>query len=198
MPRGQRLQAYDTKRPNVNFGVFLDANMKYDYASMGLPYEVVLMVFQNNFSASRASLKMFEAILKFTSKYLCVDGFYKPAYEQFFDLEVLKGNLEAPKYIELRNKPGYADNAYLLAKFEGMPIPHIDPLKEVNAVVTKLKNGLTDFEGALQELGSKTNFETLSKRLSEQITSLKEAGIELQGITDNVDIDEDEDKKNGR
>ncbi len=198
MPRGQKLQAYDTKRPNVNFGVFLDANMKYDYASMGLPYEVVLMVFQNNFSASRASLKMFEAILKFTSKYLCVDGFYKPAYEQFFDLEVLKGNLEAPKYIELRNKPGYADNAYLLAKFEGMPIPHIDPLKEVNAVVTKLKNGLTDFEGALQELGSKTNFETLSKRLSEQITSLKEAGIELQGITDNVDIDEDEDKKNGR
>ena len=196
MPRGQKLQSYDTKRPNVNFGVFLDNNMKYDYASMGLPFEVVLMVFQNNFSASRASLKMFEAILKFTRKYLCIDGFYKLAYEQFFDLEVLKGNLEAPKYIELRNKPGYADNAYLLAKFEGMPIPHIDPVKEVNAVVTKLKNGLTDFEGALQELGSKTNFETLYKSYSEQIKKLQESGISLQGIT--PDNEKDEDDNNDR
>ena len=196
MPRGQKLQSYDTKRPNVNFGVFLDNNMKYDYASMGLPFEVVLMVFQNNFSASRASLKMFEAILKFTRKYLCIDGFYKLSYEQFFDLEVLKGNLEAPKYIELRNKPGYADNAYLLAKFEGMPIPHIDPVKEVNAVVTKLKNGLVDFEGALQELGSKTNFETLYKSYSEQIKKLHESGISLQGIT--PDNEKDEDDNNDR
>ena len=192
MPKGQKLQAYDTKRPNVNFGVFLDANMKYDYASMGLPYEVVLMVFQNNFSASRASLKMFEAILKFTRKYLCVNGFYKPAYEQFFDLEALKGNIEAPYYIELRNKLGYADNAYLLAKFEGMPIPHIDPVKEVNAVVTKLKNGLSDFEGALQELGSKTNFETLCKSYSDQIKKLQENGINLQGITPEDKNDEDD------
>ena len=196
MPRGQKLQGYDTKRPNVNFGGFLDSNIKYDYASMGLPYEVVLMVFQNNFSASRASLKMFESILKFTSKYLCIDGFYKPVYEQFFDLEVLKGNIEAPRYIELRNKPGYADNAYLLAKFEGMPIPHIDPLKEVNAVVAKLKNGLTDFEGALQELGSKTNFETLCKSYSEQIKKLSEVGIELQGII--AESEDEEDANNGK
>lgn len=195
MPRGQKLNAYDTKRPNVNFGVFLDANMKYDFASMGLPYEVVLMVFQNNFSASRASLKMFEAILKFMRRDICVNGFYKHVYEQFVDLEVLIGNLEAPRYIELRNKRGYADNAYLLAKFEGMPIPHIDPVKEVNAVVTKLKNGLTDFEGALQELGSKTNFETLYKSLAEQIKKLKEAGIELQGITEEFNADENEDEE---
>ena len=96
----------------------------------------------------------------------------------------------------MRNKPGYADNAYLLAKFEGMPIPHIDPVKEVNAVVTKLQNGLTDFEGALQELGSKTNFETLCKSYSEQIKKLQESGISLQGIT--PDNEKDEDDKNDR
>jgi len=182
MPRGQKLNAYNSSRPNVNFAAFLDATMKYAFASMGLPYEVVLMVFQNNFSASRASLKMFEFILKFMRKYLTIDGFYRYAYEDFFDLEVLKGNIEAPDYLKYRNTPGYADNAYMLCKFEGMPIPHIDPLKEVNAVVTKLKNGLTDFEGALQELGSKTNFETMSKSLSEQLKKLKGLGITLSGI----------------
>lgn len=177
MPKGQKLNAYNSSRPNVNFAAFLDATMKYAFASMGLPYEVVLMVFQNNFSASRASLKMFEFILKFMRKYLTIDGFYKYAYENFFDLEVLKGNIEAPDYIKYRNTPGYVDNAYMLCKFEGMPIPHIDPVKEVNAVVTKLKNNLTDFEGALQELGSKTNFETMCKALSKQLKKMKEFGI---------------------
>lgn len=181
MPRGQKLNAYNSSRPNVNFAAFLDTTMKYAFASMGLPYEVVLMVFQNNFSASRASLKMFEFILKFMRKYLTIDGFYNYAYEQFVDLEVLKGNIDAPDYLKYRNSSGYADNAYLLCKFEGMPIPHIDPVKEVDAVVTKLQNGLTDFEGALQELGSKTNFETMCKALSRQLKKLKELGITLPG-----------------
>lgn len=181
MPRGQKLNAYNNSRPNVNFSAFLDTTMKYAFASMGLPAEVVLMVFQNNFSASRASLKMFEFILKFMRKYLTIDGFYKYAYEHFFDLEVLKGNIDAPGYLKYRNAPGYADNAYMLCKFEGTPIPHIDPVKEVNAVVTKLKNGLTDFEGALQELGSKTNFETMCKSLSEQLEKFKKMGITLPG-----------------
>lgn len=181
MPRGQKLNAYNSSRPNVNFAAFLDATMKYAFASMGLPYEVILMVFQNNFSASRASLKMFEFILKFMRKYLTIDGFYKYAYEHFFDLEVLKGNIDAPDYLKYRNSSGYADNAYMLCKFEGMPIPHIDPVKEVDAVVTKLQNGLTDFEGALQELGSKTNFETMCSSLSEQLKKLKDLGISLPG-----------------
>lgn len=193
MPRGQKLNAYNSSRPNVNFAAFLDATMKYAFASMGLPYEVVLMVFQNNFSASRASLKMFEFILKFMRKYLTIDGFYRYAYEDFFDLEVLKGNIEAPDYLKYRNTPGYADNAYMLCKFEGMPIPHIDPLKEVNAVVTKLKNGLTDFEGALQELGSKTNFETMCNSLSEQLKKLKSFGMNLSGVV-MEETEESEDK----
>lgn len=201
MPRGQKLQAYDTKRPNTNYGAFLDTNMKYDYASMGVPAEAALMTFQNNFSSSRAALKMFEAVLKFSRSDSIVPYFYKIIYEQFFDLEVLKGNIEAPRYLELRNIPGYADNAYLLAKFEGMPIPHVDPVKEVNAVVTKLNNRLIDFEGALQELGNKTNFETLCKVYSEQIKKLDTAGIGLPSINDAQNYDEDdenEDKKDDK
>ena len=124
---------------------------------------------------------MFEFILKFIRKYLTIDGFYKYAYEHFFDLEVLKGNIDAPDYLKYRNALGYADNAYMLCKFEGLPIPHIDPVKEVDAVVTKLQNGLTDFEGALQELGSKINFETMCSSLSKQLKKLKDLGISLSG-----------------
>ena len=48
------------------------------------------------------------------------------------------------------------------------------------------------FEGALQELGSKTNFETLCKSYSDQIKKLQENGINLQGITPEDKNDEDD------
>lgn len=177
LPIGQKLISFDTKRPNVNFVNFLDANMKYAFASIGLPYEVALMVFQSNFSASRASLKMFEMILEIMRINIIVNGFYLPIYKQWFGLEVLKGNINAPKYIELMNAPGYLDKAYIKCKFIGSPIPHIDPVKEVSAVVMKMKNRLITVSGALQELGNKMDVQTLVKRLSEEKQRFKEAGV---------------------
>lgn len=177
MPIGQKLVGFDTKRPNVNFTGFLDTNMKYAFASIGLPYEVALMVFQSNFSASRASLKMFEMILDIMRVNIIVNGFYLPIYKQWFELEILKNNIEAPKYMELRNAPGYLDNAYTKCKFIGAPIPHIDPVKEVSAVVMKLKNRLTTVSGALQELGNKMDVQTLVKRLNEERERFKAANV---------------------
>ena len=108
---------------------------------------------------------------------IIVNGFYLPIYKQWFGLEVLKGNINAPKYIELMNAPGYLDNAYIKCKFIGSPIPHIDPVKEVSAVVMKMKNRLITVSGALQELGNKMDVQTLVKRLSEEKQRFKEAGV---------------------
>lgn len=197
MPRGQKLNTYKTDHPNTNYGNFLDTNMQYITASRNLPYEVALMRFQSNFSASRAAMKMFEFLIAISRQFICINGFYKPVYEGFFELEVLKGNLEAPKFLELRKRKGYADNAYLMSKFIGSPIPHIDPVKEVNAVVTKLKNGLTTFETALQELGSKADFNTMCEKLKKEIKALKDCGIEIEGITEILD-DEQNDERNNK
>ncbi len=190
MPRGQKLNTYKTDHPNVNFGNFLDTNMQYITASKNLPYEVALMKFQSNFSASRAAMKMFEFLVAISRQFICVNGFYKPMYEGFFELEVLKGNLDAPKFLELRKRKGYADNAYLMCKFIGAPIPHIDPVKEVNAVVTKLKNGLTTFETALQELGSKTDFNTMCEQLKKEMDVIKGCGIQIGELTEILDDDD--------
>ena len=56
---GEDLVSHDTKRPNVNFGEFVDNVTKHLSASLSIPFEVLLMLFGNNFSASRASLKLF-------------------------------------------------------------------------------------------------------------------------------------------
>lgn len=182
LPKGQKMSSFDTKRPNVNYGQFLDSSMKYCYASLGIPYEVALLVFQNNFSASRASLKMFEMILKYLRKYIIIDNFYSVVYEQFFELETLKGNIDAPKFLELKNNDGYLDNAYTKAKFIGSQIPHIDETKEVNAVLSRLKGGLSTFEQALESLGNQTDFDTMIERLKLEKEKIEGAGLEFETL----------------
>ena len=182
MPKGQKLNSFDTKRPNVNYGEFVASSMKFSYASLGIPYEVALLVFQNNFSASRASLKMFEMILKYLRKHVIIDGFYQIVYKQFFELECLKGNLSAPQFLALQNDEGYLDNAFTKAKFIGAQIPHIDETKEVNAVLSKLKGGLTSFEQALESLGNMTDFDGLIDKRKVEEEKIKAAGLDFETI----------------
>ena len=182
LPKGQKMSSFDTKRPNVNYGQFVDSSMKYIYASLGIPHEVALLVFQNNFSASRASLKMFEMILKYLRNYVIIDNFYQIVYSQFFEIECLKGNIDAPKYLELKNDEGYLDNAYTKAKFIGSQIPHIDETKEVNAVLSRLKGGLSTFEQALEALGNNTDFDSMIERLKLEKEKIKDAGLEFETL----------------
>ena len=182
LPKGQKLNSFDTKRPNVNFTAFLDGSMKYNYASNGIPVEVALMQFSNNFSASRASLKMFEVILEYTRKHTIDDNFYQIVYRQFFELACLKGLIDAPKYLQLRNDDGCLDNAYTKAKFVGLKIPHIDEVKEVNAQLSKLKGGLTTFELALESLGVSTDFDTLIENRKLEEEKIKKAGLVFETL----------------
>lgn len=182
MPRGQKLNSFDTKRPNVNYTAFVDGSMKYNYASGGVPLEVALMQFSNNFSASRAALKMFEVILMNNRQFTIIDNFYQIIYEQHFELECLKGNIHAPKYLELKNDEGYLDNAYTKARFVGVKIPHIDEVKEVNAVLSKLKGGLTTFEQALADLGITSDFDSIIERRKIEEEKIKKAGLNFETI----------------
>ncbi len=193
VPKGQKMGSFDTKRPNVNYTGFLDGSMKYIYASLGIPFEIATLLFSNNFSASRAALKIFELIIEYTRKFCIVDNFYQIVYEQFFELECLKGNIYAPKYLSLKNTLGYMDNAYTKAKFIGQKIPHIDEVKEANAVIAKLKTGLITFEQAIELLGNSVDFDTMVERRKYEEKKIKEAGLFFESVfaPDSKEIKED-------
>lgn len=181
-PVGQKMTSFDTKRPNVNYVGFLDGSNKYMFSSGDLPIEIAILQFSNNFSASRASLKMFEQICIFIQKNTIVDRFYIPVYKQFFELECLKNNIYAPKYLELKNDTGFIDNAYTKCKFVGRKIPHIDEVKEVNAVVAKLKSGLCTYEQALESLGNTTDFDTLIQNRKAEENKIRAAGLNFDTL----------------
>lgn len=196
LPKGQKMNSFDTKRPNINYTAFLDGSMKYMYASLGIPFEIAILLFSNNFSASRAALKMFELIIEYLRKFTIIDRFYQIIYEQFFELESLKGNIYAPKYLNLKNDYGYMDNAYTKAKFIGKKIPHIDEVKEVNAIIAKLKAGLITFEQALESLGNNVDFDTLITVRKNEENSIKKAGLFFESIFAPDGVYKDEKRKN--
>lgn len=182
LPKGQKLSSFDTKRPNTNYTAFVDGSMKYICAACEIPFEVALMTFSNNFSASRASLKMFEVILEYVRKNTIVDYFYQIVYSQIFEIACLQGYIQAPKYLELKNDKGFMDNAYTKAKFVGVKIPHIDEVKEVNAVLSKLKGGLSTFEQALETLGISIDFDSLIETRQREEQRIKESGLKFETL----------------
>lgn len=209
---GKTMKSFDTKRPNVNFESFLDANAKYIFASQSIPFEIAIMVFSNNFSASRAALKMFELTLKVLRKNIVVDGIYKPAFKTFFLIENLKGNLIINNFDKIRNNP-IDMNALNKCRFISPPIPHVDPLKEVNAVVEKINNNLSTREEGMEELGNSTDFDSTMERISNEIEIMKQLNIQTaeennnqeqessqqsskQNIKDSTKEDKENNKKN--
>lgn len=173
---GKKLNSFDTKRPNVNFEAFLDANAKYIFASQSIPYEIAKMLFSNNFSASRAALKMFELTLKVTRKNIIVDGIYKPAFKDFLLMEILKNNLNIQNFENLQNNQ-IDINALYKCRFISPPIPHIDPLKEVHAVTEKIKNNLCTIEEGMEELGNSTDFDTTMERIKTEQNLMNKLAI---------------------
>lgn len=204
---GKTMKSFDTKRPNVNFEAFLDANAKYIFASQNIPFEIAVMLFSNNFSASRAALKMFETTLKIMRKNIVIDGIYKPTFKTFFLLEELKGNLNINNFDKIRNNLNNTQsnqqaqidmNALNKCRFISPPIPHVDPLKEVNAVVEKIKNNLSTREEAMEELGNSTDFDSTIERIDTENQLMKKFNIKdntednAENANENSTNDEDE------
>ncbi len=137
--------------------------------------------YDSNFSASRAALKDWENTLNVKRKEFAF-AFMQPIYNFFLEIEILNNRISAPGYLLARLIGDmYILEAYRNARFIGMPVPHIDPLKEVKAEREKLGARGADFplttvEAATENLGggeSRSNME----QFSEELVTAKELDI---------------------
>ena len=169
---GQNLVFANPNRPNSRFEMFFNAQLKQVGAALEIPFEVLLASFNASYSASRAALlevaKMYRRRRKWISKSFC-----QPIFEQVIEEAVLK------KYINL---PGFLDNpvkrkAYLKAEWYGNSQGQIDPVKEVNASILKIKHGLSTTEREAMELNGSDWNENLNQQAIE-IKKKKEVGLD--------------------
>ncbi len=138
---GEKVEVADPKRPNTAFDGFVDAVSRSIGASLEIPSELLLKKFTSSYSASRAALleawKMFRARREWLSKEFC-----QPVYEQFLLEAVARGRIEAPGFLD----DPIIRKAWCAADWNGPAPGMLDPVKEVNAAATRVKEGFSTRE----------------------------------------------------
>lgn len=169
---GQKLESHDTKRPNVNFNEFVDSITKYLSSSLSMPIEVLNMVFGNNFSASRATLKLYWQSV-FVKRDDIISDFKTPVFNSWLMGEVGTGNLILKGFEDPQLRPAWES-----AKWFGIPAPSIDPMKEERAAAIRIKEGLTTRETEAQTRHG-SSFDSNVSRLESENKRLAEANAPL-------------------
>ena len=137
LTRGSKIVFPATTAPGDSFDKFVDAFSYHLSASMGLPLEVVLKRFNQNYSASRATLLLFWREVEIWRKEMA-DDLLDPVFEEWLACEIGAGRIVAP---------GWSDPvlraAWLAKNWIGSAIPDIDPSKTADARRKNIEIGIT-------------------------------------------------------
>lgn len=137
MPVDSKLVALESKN-ELHFKDFYGVNIDIICASMMIPPNVAMSKYETSFSSSRAALKDWEHTLK-VERSRFQKQFYQPLYNFWLLVEILKNKIQAPGYLTaFVQKDRAILGSYQMCRFVGAQVPHIDPLKEVNASRAKL------------------------------------------------------------
>jgi len=137
MPIGAQMKALESKN-ELYFKDFFSTHVNLICATIGIPPEIALSKYDSNFSASRAALKDWEHTMKVTRKFWA-NQTYKRFYSLWFTLQALTDKIPARGFAAAwKVKDWLTLEAYKFARFVGANVPHIDPVKEVQAERMKL------------------------------------------------------------
>ena len=148
-----------------NFESFYRAVFYSLCASVDIPPEVAMQLYEQNYSSSRAAINGWEHILEIYRTDFS-KNFYQIFYNAWLDYQILTDKIKLPGYLIAKsNDDVMAVLAFTNARFLGKKMPHIDPLKEAKAVRSMLGNNedaLISREQATEALGQgdwENNFE---------------------------------------
>lgn len=164
----QEVDIADPKRPNDSFEPFFLAIVKQLGASTGIPFEILMMHFSKNYSASRGAVLEAWKTFKTERKFFVID-FNQPIYEEVITEAVIKGRLVAPGFLT----DSLTKLAWLGSRWGGIGQGHIDPMKETKASIFRINNQLSTYEDEAQVLGN-DDWENSIDRLSKEKQLLKE------------------------
>jgi lambda family phage portal protein len=181
MEMDSELQALESKQ-ELQYKEYNTENVTAVCAAINMPYQIAMSKYEGNFSASRAALKDWENTMKVKRK-LFANSFYQPIFNFWLEVKILQNKISAPGYLKARLDNNLSViEAYRKCRFIGAGVPHIDPLKEVNAIREALgETGkdlpLITYEEACEKLyGSESNDNMI--QYADELKSAKKLGIE--------------------
>ena len=152
---GQDLKQLKSER-ELYFKDFYTTIFSMVSACLGLPYEVVMAMYNSNYSASRAAIMDFKHFLHVKRDTL-VSDFLKHYYDWWLYNEIVNKRIDLPQAV--LEKDPIKKKAYFQCEFTGIDPAHIDPEKEVKAIRLMLgpkydNVPLTTLEKSAEALGT--------------------------------------------
>lgn len=183
---GEKANTANPGRPNTNFDPFVTSILRQIGSALEVPYELLIKHFTASYSASRAALleawKMFRKRREWF-----VDNFTQPVYEEWLNEAYLLGRVELKNY----GTDILIDKAWSKSQWNGPSQGQIDPLKEANAAVIRINNGLSTRTRETAELNGgdfEQNIGILAKE--NKLLAVKGVGINAQ-TTEILESDEE-------
>lgn len=146
-PNGGKITSFQTNRPNVNYSTFEKSVISVLAWSHGLPPEVLMLEFGNNYSASRQANNEFEVYLsRFVKKFAGMVT--QPIFDAWITQMALSGQIDLPGFIRAygNEEEWRTVSAWKQCTWTGLNRPAVDRNKEAQASQTLLDNGLTTFD----------------------------------------------------
>lgn len=138
---GEKVEAMESKHPGPNYEQFVNAFTNMIGSALEISPEVLMKKFTNNFSASKGALNETWRSFSMRRKWF-VDDFCHQVYELWFAEAVSKGRISAPGFFT----DPLIRKAYTNATWTGPAQGCLNPVQEVNAAVTRIKEGLSTRE----------------------------------------------------
>lgn len=143
MNPGEDIVFVDPKRPASGFDNFFRAICNQIGAALEIPSDLLIKKFDASYSASRAALLEAWKAFKMYRQWF-VSDFCNPVYEIWLSEAIARGRIEAPGFFE----DSLIREAWLRCEWIGPSQGQLDPVKEVNAEILAIQNGLTTHEAA--------------------------------------------------
>lgn len=144
---GEKATFANPTRPSANFDPFVIAILRQIGSALEIPYELLVKHFTSSYTASRAALLEAWKMFRMRRTWLA-SAFCQPIYEEWFVEAVTKGRIDAPGIFD---DPAIF-RAYTKAEWNGPSQGLLDPLKEVNAAITRVDYNFSTAEKETAEL----------------------------------------------
>jgi lambda family phage portal protein len=170
---GDKLKMHRAESPNTTYDSFDKSLQRESAKAAGASYEDTSGDYsQTSFSASRLALDLPSRINE-RRRGAIVEPFYRAVFTAWLEEACETGRIKLPK-----DAPAFweARDAYSRSVWRGKGKPVADPLKEAQAQVLRLENGLATYEEVLGENGQDFE-EVLAQRIAEK-QQLEAAGFQ--------------------
>lgn len=174
LAEGEKANMVNPGRPNPNYDPFVNSIIKQMGAALEIPYEILIMSFNSNYSASRAAILEFFKTIKMYRVWFVAD-FCQPIYEEWLSEAVAKGRIKAPGFFT----DPMRKYAYCTAEWSGPSVGQLDPIKEVQAADLRVQGGYSTREKEARELTGTDFYKNIKQRKREE-ELLKEVGEKCQ------------------